>query len=191
METIGVILAGGRSTRFGEDKSFYMLGGKPMYQHIADILLQTGVCSEIVISTNADLQDCFETYVTVTDDESFTEKGPLGGIYAVAKAYPGNSLMIISCDTPYVPADWMVRLHDAARQHSDRIIVTAEGDRLHPLIGVYQGQKLTSRLQAQLASGRLSMKAFFENIETQTLDAEKYGVAERQLVNINKRTDIL
>ena len=190
METLGVILAGGRSTRFGEDKSLYKLDGKPMYQHIADILLHTGVCSDIVISTNAGLQDEFDNYITVTDDERFTDEGPLGGLHAVAGAYPDTSLMVISCDTPYVPPDWMVRLHDTAKQQPDSIIVTAEADRLHPLIGIYQGADLAGHLELQLASDRLSMRAFFDNNSVTQLDATEYGVTEKQLVNINKRTDI-
>ncbi|WP_020007016.1 molybdenum cofactor guanylyltransferase [Salinicoccus albus] len=191
METLGVILAGGRSTRFGEDKSFYKLAGQPMYQHIADILSRTGVCSDIVISTNAALQDDFDNYVTVTDDERFTDKGPLGGLHAAAGAYPEARLMVMSCDTPYVPPDWMVRLHDTAAQQPGSIIVTAEADRLHPLIGVYQGEDLAGRLESQLVSDRLSMRAFFDNNNVTQLDATEYGVTEKQLVNINKRRDIL
>ena len=47
-ETIaGLILAGGKSTRFGTDKAAAPLAGRPMLQWVVDAL--AGVCEEIVI----------------------------------------------------------------------------------------------------------------------------------------------
>ncbi|WP_411843461.1 molybdenum cofactor guanylyltransferase [Salinicoccus sp. HZC-1] len=190
MKTIGVILAGGNSTRFGEDKSLYPLDGKPMYQHIADSIRSSHTADEIIVSTNVRLKTSFE-YETVVDDGRFMDKGPLGGLFAAARAYPDCRLLVISCDTPYVPPAWLKELHDAAVQNSDAIILTKAADHLHPLIGVYQGGDLGAALERQLKTGRLSMKAFFENRKTIELEAAGSGVEEHTLININRKTDLL
>lgn len=190
MKTLGVILAGGNSTRFGEDKSLYKIDGKPMVEHIADIIKASHAADEIIVSTNSRLKTAFN-YETVTDDDRFTDKGPLGGLFAAASAYPDSRLLVVSCDTPYVPARWLRELHDAALADSETLVLTKEGDRIHPLIAVYQGQDLAESLEAQLRTGRLSMKAFFEHRKTVILDAKENGVPKDALVNINRRTDIL
>ncbi|HIW12697.1 MAG TPA: molybdenum cofactor guanylyltransferase [Candidatus Salinicoccus stercoripullorum] len=190
MKTVGVILAGGNSTRFGEDKALYELQGTPMYEHIADAMKISGVTDEIIVSTNQRLAGAFN-YETVTDVPGFLDKGPLGGIYAAAKHRPGCRLMVVSCDTPYVPAEWLLKLHRAAQAYEEKLILTEEGGQLHPLIGIYQGTDLAGALKAQLETDRLSMRAFSENRETAALDAAAYGVHGDALVNINRRMDIL
>lgn len=190
MKTLGVILSGGNSTRFGEDKALYRLDGKPMYEHIADLIRVSHTADKIIVSTNRRLSTDFN-YETITDDERFTDKGPLGGLFAAASAYPGWRLLVISCDTPYVPAEWLTKLHNAALANSGSIILTSDGSHLHPLIGVYQGAGLADSLEMQLGTDRLSMKAFFENRQTVVLDAKESDVSENAFVNINRRTDIL
>ena len=190
MKTVGVILAGGNSTRFGEDKALYELQGKPMYEHIAEAMKESGIVREIMVSTNRRLAGSF-SYETVTDLPGFLDKGPLGGIYAAAKHRPGCRLMVVSCDTPYVPAGWLLKLHGAAQTHEETLILTEEAGQIHPLIGIYQGEGLAGALRTQLETDRLSMRAFLENRQTATLDATAHGVHEDALVNINRRMDIL
>lgn len=190
MKTIGVILAGGNSTRFGEDKSLYKLDGKAMYEHIADSIKQSRAADEVIVSTNHRLKADFN-YETITDDPRYTDNGPLGGLFAAASAYPGCRLLVISCDTPYVPSRWLSELHDAAIKNPEAIILTENEEQLHPLIGVYQGTGLAQSLESQLKTKKLSMRAFLENREIVTLDANESRVHQHALVNINRRTDIL
>lgn len=190
MKTLGVILAGGNSTRFGADKSLYSLDGKPMYEHIADIIKASQTADKIVVSTNSRLKSAF-SYETITDDVRFTDKGPLGGLFAAAEAYPDWRLLVISCDTPYIPAGWLTKLHKAALEDSGSLILTKEAGRLHPLIGIYQGENLAQSLETQLKTGKLSMRAFLETTKMIQLDAKEHGVTENAFVNINRRMDIL
>lgn len=186
---IGVILAGGKSSRFGEDKSLYILNGKPMYEHVANSLQKVQAIDEIVINTNDKLETSFKNYKVIVDDPAFIDYGPLGGLYAAAKKYPGESLMIISCDTPYVDAEWLnILAAEAAR--TNRTVITTDNEREHPLIGVYQHDNLAERLKAQLNTKRLSLKAFFENLDVDYLNIESYNLNSTTLININRKTDI-
>lgn len=189
MKTIGVVLAGGRSTRFGEQKSLYELNGRKMYQHVYDVLSESGVCDEIVINTNETLAPYFD-YKTVIDDEDYQDFGPLGGLYAAAKAYPGDRLLVVSCDTPFITAEWLKKLYDSALANPNTFIVSAEDDRMHPTISIFQGAGLTDELEAQLKSERLSFKAFFDRQNVKMLDVSDTAENPEIFRNINYKSDI-
>ena len=186
---IGVILAGGRSSRFGEDKALYRLDGKPMYEHVAEKLENVQAIEEIVINTNDKLKTSFKNYKVIVDDPDYADYGPLGGLYRAAKEYPGEPLMVISCDTPYVDEVWLDILAAAAVKTGNTTITT-DNDREHPLIGVYQHDTLAELLEGQLKTKQLSLKAFFENLDVDYLNIESYNLNSTTLVNINRKTDI-
>lgn len=189
MKTVGVVLAGGKSTRFGEQKSLYEFDGKKMYEHVRDRLEASGLCDEIVVNTNKVLEPHFDGR-TVVDDERYEDHGPLGGLYAVRKAFPEDRLLIVSCDTPFVSTEWLRALHARAVSEPERIIISAEDDKLHPTIGIFQGAGLERDLERQLQSKRLSFKAFFENQDVDMLDIRETGEDPDIFRNINYKTDI-
>ncbi|WP_462419898.1 molybdenum cofactor guanylyltransferase [Salinicoccus sp. Marseille-QA3877] len=189
MKTIGVVLAGGRSTRFGEQKSLYEFNGKKMYQHVYDVLSDAGLCDEIVINTNKALAPYFD-YETVIDDENYQDYGPLGGLYAAAKAFPGDRLLVVSCDTPFITAEWLKKLHDSAVSNPNTFIVSTEDDKMHPTISVFQCTDLKDELEGQLQSERLSFKAFFNNKDVKMLDVSETEESPEIFRNINYKSDI-
>lgn len=185
---IGVILAGGNSTRFGEDKSLYDLEGTEMYQHVATRLIKSGICDKIVISTNARLKDEFSEFETIVDEDKYTDYGPLIGIYSVAKKYVGKPLLVVSTDTPYIPSKWFRALGDMYRKLGKTIVT--EGEQLHPLVGIYADPNLVEKLETQLESRKLSIRAFLKNIDYITIDVESLGYTESDFRNINHKSDI-
>ena len=52
MQATGIILAGGKSSRMGEDKGLVLLNGKPMIQYVIEALKEV-VSDIIIISNNA------------------------------------------------------------------------------------------------------------------------------------------
>lgn len=188
-DTIGIVMAGGNSTRFGEDKAFFKIDGKPMYRHITDAMKQSGVCDDIMVSTNLRLHNQFQDMPVKVDVERFQDKGPLSGIYTFADTYPDRRLLIISCDTPYISPEWIRILHEAALDDQS-IVVTRAGDRLHPLIGIYQGADLASDIEELLLAGRRSMKALFAKRKTIEVDSTLYNIDAMDFLNINRKADI-
>lgn len=190
MNTVGIVLAGGRSTRFGEDKSLYVLDGKPMYRHVYDLLADANVCDKIVISSNAVLQDKFNGIDVIVDDSQFVDYGPLGGLYAVAKQYPDSRFVLVSCDTPYVPGAWIERLITQADDMPGYSIITKEGERMHPTIAVFNDSALADKLAEHLADGGRSIRSFFQDINVDYLDLEEESFDASNFININRKTDL-
>lgn len=71
---LGVVLAGGKATRFGSDKALAVLAGKPLIDHAVERL--EGWCDDVVIAgREAGPAPCIPDWPTA-------DMGPLGGIAA-------------------------------------------------------------------------------------------------------------
>ena len=72
----GVILAGGQSKRFGEDKAFAQLDGVPLIYRVLKAIKY--LFPEILLITNSPDQFRFFPAKVIRDD--IPQQGPLGGI---------------------------------------------------------------------------------------------------------------
>lgn len=90
-----IILAGGRSSRMGQDKALLQLHGKTMLQHTCDVAIAAG-CHQVLISRNAD------GYI----QDEVANRGPLAGIAAALKQANNKFCLVLPVDMPSLqPAD--------------------------------------------------------------------------------------
>ncbi|MDO5570063.1 MAG: molybdenum cofactor guanylyltransferase [Bacteroidales bacterium] len=103
----GVVLAGGKSSRFGSDKALSMLNGKTFLEN--QILLLTKYCSEVFISGDKKEYD-FLQIPKIKD--LIQDKGPIGGIFSclINSNYQYN--LFIPCDMPLIDDDLVRKLVD-------------------------------------------------------------------------------
>ena len=99
MQIDGVILAGGKSTRMGRNKSQIKLNGKNLINHVFDRL--NPQVSQIWVSTNVYLNQ-FPKTIQFKDklEKSF---GPLTGIYSGLKQAQTNWVQFCPNDAPFLP----------------------------------------------------------------------------------------
>ncbi len=98
---IGVVLAGGRSKRLGQDKALLNFRGQPLIAHMLDLLVQAGVDQCIVSGQYAD-------YRSIPD--LIEHAGPVGALHALAKAFPDQRFLIVPVDMPLLPVEWLQHL---------------------------------------------------------------------------------
>lgn len=98
----GLVLAGGKSTRMGHDKSVINWQGKEQRYFIADLLQQ--FCDEVYISCRDEAQanEIDSEYKTITD--SVDGKGPIVGILSALGSDSNAAWLVIACDLPLVDA---------------------------------------------------------------------------------------
>lgn len=93
----GVVLAGGRSSRFGSDKAFAVYDGETMLSRAVRLL--TPICEDVIIS-------CGLKSMTLSGLEAIPDlrpnRGPLGGIEAAMTSTSANRLLFLTCDMPLV-----------------------------------------------------------------------------------------
>ena len=102
---IGVVLAGGKSTRMGKDKASLTIKNCSndrreftMLSYSQQLLEQVGINTVVVSGKSSGLKD------------QIPNIGPLGGIYSAIKAYPAQAMLIIPVDMPLVTINCLARL---------------------------------------------------------------------------------
>ena len=92
---LGVVLAGGKSTRLGRDKAWLRFGDRPLLRQVAELLAR--VTGDILISGRDPSQ--FGLDAPWLPDE-IENMGPAGGVLTVLAA-TGRPCLILSCDLPF------------------------------------------------------------------------------------------
>jgi molybdopterin-guanine dinucleotide biosynthesis protein A len=93
----GLVLAGGKSTRMGLDKSAIPWHGKQQQYYMADMLKP--LCSEVYISHRKE-QEIEENpnYKTLLD--AYSGIGPYGAILSAFQFKPSSAWLVVACDLP-------------------------------------------------------------------------------------------
>jgi molybdopterin-guanine dinucleotide biosynthesis protein A len=180
----GILLAGGKSTRMGEDKAFLKFRGKYLYTYPLAILRH--FCSEILISSSDERfrKDGFE----VVKDE-YKDSGPLGGIYSCLQRAGSEKSIVLSCDLPLVTKEFIEML---LSESGNSLICLGKNkrDMPEPLAGIYD-KSLLPVMKTQLLSGNYKMSNLLTGNRHSILDVEKRGFdSDRIFFNVNSPSDI-
>jgi len=111
---VGLVLAGGRSVRFGGEKAVALLDGRPLLDWAVERL--RSVCSQVAINVRAgsEAEDVAQARgLPALYDEAGDALGPLAGVKVGliwAQAQGARLLAVSPCDAPLLPDDLYVRL---------------------------------------------------------------------------------
>lgn len=157
----GLVLAGGRSTRMGQDKTTMNWHGKEQRYYMADMLQP--FCSEVFISCRADQQSDIDfTYKTLPDTLDIS--GPLNGIMSALRAHPNVAWLVVASDLPVIDTPTIQYLID--NRDAARIATTfrSPSDQLpEPLITIWEPASLAV-LETHLSNGfKCPRKALIRN----------------------------
>jgi len=119
MSHAAVLLAGGKSSRMGRDKSALPVNGEPLWQRQFAVLRATDP-AELFISGKSDgpYADCG---VEILADE-IPDCGPLGGIAAALRRCTSDRLIVLAVDMPAMTANFLRTLLDASHRHATGIV---------------------------------------------------------------------
>jgi molybdopterin-guanine dinucleotide biosynthesis protein A len=139
--TLGLVLAGGLARRMGGgDKARITIGGRTILQRVLDCLRPQ--CTQLILNANGDPARFADTGLPVVADDVPGFAGPLAGILAgldwTAMHAPGIAYMASAPgDCPFLPADLVVRLHQARINAGRPLACAQSGDWRHPVVGVW------------------------------------------------------
>lgn len=130
-DVTGVLLAGGKSRRMGEDKRFMLVGQRTLFERSCAVLSEL---FEQVCAVIAQDSPSLQAGVPVVRD-LIPDGGSLGGLYTGLRWAKTQHIFLAACDMPFLNRDvirYMVRLKDQAD-----IVIGQWASRLQPTHAVY------------------------------------------------------
>jgi molybdenum cofactor guanylyltransferase len=144
----GFVLAGGRSSRMGEDKALVRLGGQPLVVYALDILRGAGLAASLAGGSPG-----LAGFAPVVQD-SRPGLGPLAGICAALASTSARLAVFVPIDLPLLPASLIVFLLKHARDTGRPVTVPSVNGFAQTFPAVLDG-KLLTKLEGELQAGHL------------------------------------
>lgn len=155
IDVAGFVLAGGRSSRMGTDKTLVELAGKPLIQHALEVLRKAGVSAAI-----AGARSELAGFAPMVEDPT-PGLGPLAGVCAAVKASIGRWAVFLSVDQPLIPASLIRALIDHA-QIAESAVTLASVNGFPQTFPAVIDRAVLPALNAELAAGRGGCFAAFQ-----------------------------
>jgi molybdopterin-guanine dinucleotide biosynthesis protein A len=151
--TGGLLLAGGRSHRFGAEKAVARFGQTLMMDAVAERFEGFPFFAVSAKPGSAAAQRATLMHADVVYDDPALPSGPLAGVFAGLAWAQANALEFLAtapCDAPLLPRDLFERLLDAIGAAPAAYAKTASGE--HPLCAIWR-VRLKAPLEQALTSG--------------------------------------
>ncbi len=145
---LGVVLAGGKSKRFGKDKANVKLGNKTLIQHTLDKIKSK--FSKIIVVSNTEV---VKDYIIVKDCIN-GQLGPLVGVLSAMKWIKKNNysyewIITFPCDTPFFSISIIDRFVNAAKLKNSFLYFVKSEDKRHNIFGLWS-LKLVNTLEEDI-----------------------------------------
>jgi len=178
----GIVLAGGQGRRMGGvDKGLQLLRARPMIEHVLERLRpQVG---EIVINANQNLERYRSFGHRVVSDAIGGFAGPLAGLHAGLQAITNPVGVTVPCDSPFLPADLVARLHDHLGDND--LAVAKTGNQAHPVFALVR-QSVARNLESFLASGGRKIDAWYAALKVVEVSFDDEADAFRNINTIEE-----
>ena len=141
MSTLGVLLAGGLARRMGGgDKPLRTIAGRSILKRV--VARFAPQCDGLILNANGDPARFSSLGIPVVPDTVLDFAGPLAGILAALEWAAANLpeiafVVSAAADTPFLPRDFVSRLHEA-RELAGTLLACAEsGGQAHPVNGLW------------------------------------------------------
>lgn len=180
------IMAGGKSSRMGTDKSFVLFNGRPLIEVVVEAV--AGLGAETLLITNKPAEYAYLNLPMVGD--VYPDHGSLGGIFTAVHAAAHPHTLVVACDMPWLNRPllaYMVGL----RQTAD-IVVPRWEKYPEPLHAIYSKTCLDP-IEARLKAQQLKITGFFGQVAVRFVERaeiEQFDRNGRSFANINSPEDL-
>ena len=187
---IGIILAGGKSSRFGEDKSNIRLGNKTLLDHTIDKIEKE--FSEILIISKDKKYNFKNTKIYTVKDCIEGQLGPLVGILTAMKWVNENKknykwIASFPCDTPFFDNKLISKLKLKTKETSKKLIFLNSDKKRHNIFGLWS-MDLIETLEKDIKNSFRKVEIWADKVgyESININTEKFD----RFLNINTKEDL-
>ena len=187
---IAAILAGGKSRRFGVDKSTTKLGDKTLIEHTISKIEKK--FSEILIISNNQEIKVDKKNVFVLKDCIQGQLGPLVGVLSAMKWVETNNkkydwVATFPCDTPFFDISIIDEVKRFSKKNNKKLYFLKTGEKRHNIFGLWSIQ-LKDILEKDINNNFRKVEEWANKIglETININNKKFD----SFLNINTQEDL-
>ena len=187
MEIEGFILAGGASSRMGEDKSRLSLDGRTFVESAAKALRVITPKVSVVSSRPA-----AESHGLPVIKDLRAGLGALGGLHAALSTCRAEWAAVVACDLPYVTGGLLARLDSMRADTLDAIVPAQEDGRVQPLCALYRARVCLEQVEELIRAGELRPRVLLSRVRARLVAFEELRDLEgsaRFFLNVNTPED--
>ncbi|MBD5801429.1 Molybdenum cofactor guanylyltransferase [Azoarcus sp. Aa7] len=181
----GVILAGGQGRRMGSvDKGLVELRGRPMAEWVIERFGPQ--VDELIINANQNAERYAAFGYPVFPDDIGGFAGPLAGLHAALARAQHPLVATAPCDSPFLPADLVERLHRGLAEAGAELAVARTFDQPHPVFCLCRREVLP-HLDEFLAGGGRKIDFWYATLKVVEV---RFDDEEAAFRNINTRDEL-
>lgn len=177
----GIILAGGKSRRMGNDKAMLLYKGKTFIEHIISAL-QPLVKNIIIVSDDKE----YDRFGLKRVADQIKNSGPLAGVYSGLHHSNTELNIVLSCDVPLIDSA-LLKLLIKEDDPSLDVVQFQSGDKTIPLIALYK-KRCADTCLSLLNSGERRLRVLAEHLNAKTIILGKDSA--HKAMNFNTKQDL-
>lgn len=180
----GIVLAGGKSSRMGSNKSLLRWKDNTLVEQAIQVLKP--LCNKVVISSNNFVYD-FTGCETWPDE--IPQQAPIIGIYSCLKRSATEVNIVLSCDMPFASTELLKHLLGCSGKGA--VVVPLHDGFMEPLCGIYK-RSIIPDLEQQITTNEFSLHRFIESCPHHyaEIDEKLPFYHSRLFLNINTPDDL-
>ena len=186
---LGVVLAGGKSQRFGEDKSQVKLGDKILIDHILSEIIDE--FNEVLVVSNNSINFKKSKKISLIEDFK-KDLGPLGGVLTAMKWVKDNNkdyqwISTFPVDTPFFKNQILKDFLKNINQEEDKLFFIKSNNTRHNIFGIWSID-LIDKLEEDLARGERKVEFWANSVGVKNIEMEFDN--KDPFFNINTKEDL-
>ena len=186
---LGVVLAGGKSQRFGEDKTQVKLNNKILIDYILSEIIDQ--FNEILIISNNQIKFKHSTKISIIKD-IIEGLGPLGGILTAMKWIKNNKkdykwISTFPSDTPFFTKNDLKIFYEKIDIKKNKLFFIKNKNTRHNIFGLWS-MDLLGKLESDIQKGERKVELWADSVDVEIIN---FDYKEKDpFFNINTKEDL-
>ena len=186
---LGTVLAGGKSQRFGEDKSQVKLGGKFLIDYILSEIIDE--FNEVLVVSNNQISFKESKKISLIKDFK-KDLGPLGGVLTAMKWAKENNknyqwISTFPADTPFFKNQILKDFLKSINLNESKLFFIKSNNTRHNIFGLWSID-LMDKLEEDLNKGERKVEVWANSIGVKSINMKFEN--EDPFFNINTKDDL-
>jgi len=191
LEISSIVLAGGKSSRFGHDKVFKTVGDQNLLDLVINCVAPLSRETILVTASKNTLVQSNKYPELKTVIDVYPGKGPLGGVYTGLLTSESSFNLVVASDMPFLNTELLHHMIQVSAGFD--LVVPRIGGLVEPLHAIY-AKSCLEPMAHLLRRNELSVHRLFPMVSTRYMEAdeiERFDPEHLSFFNVNTRADLL